>query len=130
MKILKVVLIALALCAPAMAQEKKSEPAKPAVAVQPAKKKPAPRMIVTAESSELAKESGKGIVLSDTPYAGASEEEPELGESDGEKANRERVAGGGPARSGSGSSAKSGTPQHRPVVSRPKVSRPKVSRPR
>ena len=80
---LTIALIVLFTCVPALAQRKR--PAKkrvkaPVVAVAPATtaaaaapaKKVVPRMVVTAESSETAVETGKGIVLSNTPYSGAT----------------------------------------------------------
>lgn len=125
-------------CAPALAQKKPAEkkPAENPAAVvvtepaAPAKKK-APRMTVTAESSEVAKETGEGIVLSDDPYSGASDAEPELGASDEEKGNRKRAAAaeteGQSDRPRAGGSK---IPQHRPVVKRPVVNRPSVKRPK
>jgi hypothetical protein len=112
---------------PAAAAVAAAEP----VAVEPARHRRTPSMVVNGETSASAEISGQGVVLSEHPYA-----PPER------KASAPRKSYSVDTQSGGGSQSEDEAPRsgshvhgsrvpiQRPVVNRPVVQRPVVNRPR
>lgn len=136
MKTMLALMVVTLVSVPVLAQKKRvaKKPSPPVVAavVQPVApvKKRTPSMTVTAETSASAEESGKGVVLSEKPFA-PDEPEHTSRRASAKTERAEQDSGSGrQSQHATGGRSFGRSVIERPVVDRPQVNKPQVVVPR